>query len=148
MENPDLTDVTYNDYDGTYTFTFKTNGNFNSNQMVFDEMEVFIGVNYFYYMYRDFINENYTASEWAAVDPEGQVWDAASTIMTWNLAYSGVTFSPGYQITEDTTAEELADFFLDLMAGIDNYLADHPGAVLDEQTVLEIGYDSGILAGS
>ena len=146
VEHPDLTSVTYNANAGTYTFTFKANGNFSNNQVVFDEMEVYAGLNYFYYMYRDFINENYTAGEWAAIDPEGQVWDAASTIMTWNLTYSGLTFSPAYQITEDTTAEELADFFLDLMAGIDNYLADHPGAVLDEETVLEIGYDCGILA--
>jgi hypothetical protein len=145
IEHPDLVHVTYNVASETYTFTFKPNSHFNSNQIVFDRTEVLTDLNNFYCIYRDFINENYTASEWAYVDPEEQVWDAASTIVTWNLAYSGVTVSPGYQIHGDGTIDEMADAFISLLIAIDDYLATHSGAVLDEQTVLEIGYEYGIL---
>ncbi len=149
FDMPDLEDVTVNE-DGSFTLTFAESDLFVNNQITFDKEEIDNGSIFMYSLFRMMLYSNIDGQAWSEMGPDINQGMAFFTIITWQLNHSGHTVNPDYFIDmnmEDLNAEVNEAGIIALVDGINAFYGTegNSGKILDEQTLIDIGYDTGVL---
>lgn len=149
FDMPDLEDVTVNE-DGSFTLTFAESELFMNNQITFDKEEVENGSIFMYSLFRMMLYSNIDGQMWGEMGPDVNEGFAFFTIVTWQLNHSGYMVNPDYLIDmnmEDLDAEVNEAGIIALVDGINAFYGTegNSGKILDEQTLIDIGYDTGVL---
>lgn len=156
----DAEDVTYNE-DGSYTVTFANTDGMNSSTKTFAKEEIMGEYFNVYLKYKNFLNAGYTMDQWMELSENGKSI-SIEIIYAWQYKYSGVTVHPDYRFVFPSAKEygEI-DHSYDpianqtvmlngkdkLYAAINAFFAnpENTKAVLDEDTLISIGYECGVL---
>lgn len=151
FDMPDLVDVTVNQ-DGRFTLTFKESELFVKNQVIFDKEEIDNGSIFLYSLYRMMLYDYIDGEKWNEYGSDLNEGFAFFVILAWQLNHSGVTVHPDYYINidmEDMNAEVNEAGVKVLVNGINAFYADAKNrkTILDERTLISLGYKTGVLVG-
>lgn len=159
LSSSQIEDVIYNK-NGSYTITFVNSAGLNSSKKTVTKEEIMGEHVNVYLRYIEFLNGCYTKEDWMDLYKKESI--IIGMIYTWQFEYSGVTVHPDYRFilpsameygevdqSYDPVAnnEAITKGIEKMKAAINAFFAkpENANAILDEDTLISIGYECGVL---
>lgn len=141
VELPAAVDVTVN-ADGMYKVTLPTTEGLNSTEMTFNKDEVINNGCFYYGSYINYLSMGIINEAWGQLSNDTKLHLAQTMILSWSLSGFPELVNP-----EINSQEAFDNATLGLIAAIDKAFANDGNntLILDETTMISIGFDSQVL---